>query len=215
MMDLEDIDFKYQNLKITLANQVYQPAEDTFQLLESIEIEKNDRILEIGTGTGIIALKCATKKTNIIATDINPKAIKIAKKNYKQNKENLKGKIEFIKTNLFKDIDKEKKFDKIIFNPPYVSIKNEKIRIKEKWLNQATDGGPDGLKTLKKFIKKLPLYLKKPDGKAFFITSSSSNLTKVKKYINCSHLKSKILSEKKHESETLYVYQINHIKKIK
>jgi len=57
-------------------------------------------VLDIGTGTGILALVAAQKGASVIASDINDKAIEIAKKNAALNDV----KIEFRKSDLFENI---------------------------------------------------------------------------------------------------------------
>jgi len=76
-------------------------------------------ILDMGTGSGCIAITLATKlknkKIHITAADISATALAVAKKNARFHKAN----ISFIKTNLFSNL-KSKKFDLIIANLPYV-----------------------------------------------------------------------------------------------
>ncbi|MCK4995751.1 MAG: hypothetical protein KAR55_02585, partial [Thermoplasmatales archaeon] len=61
--------FHYKSLLIETHSEVYDPAEDTYLLLDAIDIKKNDSVLEIGTGCGIIALECARIGANVICTD--------------------------------------------------------------------------------------------------------------------------------------------------
>lgn len=82
-------------------------------------INKNSykTVLDIGTGSGCIACTLA-EKTNccVSASDISEKALNIAKENAK----NLFQNIEFIQSDLFNEIENERKFDLIISNPPYI-----------------------------------------------------------------------------------------------
>ncbi len=81
---------------------------------------KNPKIAEIGIGSGVISIMLALflKPKKIVATDINPYAIKIAKHNLK--KYNLSN-IHIFQTSYLDGIDEE--FDIIVSNPPY--IKND------------------------------------------------------------------------------------------
>ena len=104
------------------------PRQDTEILVEkALEILKdieNPKILDIGTGTGIIgitiALECESSK--VIGIDISDKALEVSKRNKEVQK--VKN-IEFLKSNLFQNIE-YKRFDMIISNPPYIS-ENEVI----------------------------------------------------------------------------------------
>ena len=62
--------------------EVYEPAEDTFLFAENLQVGRRDRVLEIGTGTGIIAIIVSRKCSTVIATDINPPAIDLYAKNF-------------------------------------------------------------------------------------------------------------------------------------
>ena len=87
---------------------------------EILKTIKNPKILEIGVGSGIISVMLAIliKDIEIIAVDINDKAIKLAKSN--AIKHGVEDKITFIESDLFEnvpDID----FDMVISNPPYIA----------------------------------------------------------------------------------------------
>lgn len=85
------------------------------------------KIIDIGTGSGCIAIMLAKKLPNaeITASDISENAIKVAKFNAK----NLK--IKFVISDIFQNI--EEKFDIIVSNPPYISIKEkENLQIEVK-----------------------------------------------------------------------------------
>lgn len=129
-------------------------------------VEKNDYVLDLATGSGIIALFCADKAKKVIGTDINPKAITFAKFNAILN--NLEDKVEFRLGDLFKPVRGEK-FDLIIWNGPTIATPN----IPEKYPIYCF-GGADGLDFTREFIKKAPNYLK-PEGKMQWLDPSLGN----------------------------------------
>lgn len=101
------------------------PRPETEILVENaVEIlkdrDKEVKVLEIGTGSGIISVMLALliKDIKIIAVDINEKALELAKQNAK--KHNVEDKIEFRLSNLFENVS-EYKFDMLISNPPYIA----------------------------------------------------------------------------------------------
>jgi len=113
---------EFYGLKFKTASGVLIPRPDTEILVgktaENIG-DKNISILEIGTGSGCIAVSIAHKCRNvkIMATDISETALKTALLNAENN--NVSKNIEFIKHDIL--IDKfNRKFDLIVSNPPYI-----------------------------------------------------------------------------------------------
>jgi release factor glutamine methyltransferase len=128
---------------------VYPPSDDTFLLLSIIDPRKDERILEMGCGTGMIALHCAKAGGSVTAVDINPKAVDCTRANAEINGLDIK----VLHSDLFLDV--EGSFDLIIFNPPYVpdEIRGE---IERSWA-----GGKDGVRVLERFLKDSPKHLAK------------------------------------------------------
>ena len=175
---------------------IYEPSDDSFLLNETLikflkSKNKNISILDMGSGSGIQVYTCKNLNFNdILAVDID----KIAVDNLLKN--NLKA----IKSNLFKNI-KDKKFDLIIFNPPYLpEDSREPIDLKLQ-----TTGGKEGYEIINKFLKDAINFLK--------ISSSIlllfSSLSKPKIILN----KAKslgynytLVANKKIPFEELYVY---------
>ena len=199
--------FHYNNLIIELHPEVYEPAEDTFLLLESIQIKPGDKVLEIGTGCGLISLQCASLGANVVCTDINPYALALTKRNYIKNKSFIKGGFEIRKSDLFSKIKDDEKFDVIIFNPPYLPTKKNELVGGSGWFDIATNGGIDGLSLTKKFIEGLKKYIN-DNGKAYFVFSSLSNRKKIDLYLSKYRLKAKIVSDCRFNDETIFVYCI-------
>ena len=114
-----NVDFYDINLLVN--KNVLIPRFETEYLVEkTINYAKNLKepldILDIGTGSGAIAITLAKHiPSNVLATDISEKALKVAKENAKRN--NVK--IEFKQSDILKNV--KGKFDIIISNPPYIS----------------------------------------------------------------------------------------------
>jgi release factor glutamine methyltransferase len=198
-------EFHYKKLHINLDAKVYDPAEDTFLLLDTIQYSHQDSVLEIGTGCGIIALSCAQNGAQVIATDINPFALLLAAKNIHKNKELLHGTIELVRGNLFNIIKKHTTFDIIIFNPPYLPTSlQEKL---PGWINHAYDGGKNGTTIIELFIFELKEYFKS-NGSCFFVGSSLQNLNKIQSCMEKTDLTHKIINQQLIGDEHIQIYHI-------
>ena len=114
-----NVDFYDVNLMVN--ENVLIPRFETETLVEKTinyakKLKEPLDILDIGTGSGAIAITLAKHiPSNVLATDISEKALKVAKENAKRN--NVK--IEFKQSDILKNV--KGKFDIIISNPPYIS----------------------------------------------------------------------------------------------
>ena len=123
-------------------------------------------ILEIGTGSGAIAIALAKEVKDIflIATDISRDALVLARENAKSA--GIQDQIKFVNGDLFGPLhpSKEKKpFDFILSNPPYIirhEIGSLAKEVREYEPTIALDGGEDGLEFYRHLISQAPFYLR-------------------------------------------------------
>lgn len=155
---------EFMKLDFYVDENVLIPRQDTEILVEEAisycKKEKKDhiKILDLCTGSGAIAISIKRYVPNceVIATDINKKALEVAKKNAKKNGV---ADIIWIESDLFEKL--EGSFDLIVSNPPYIKkeeIKNLDIQVQKEPII-ALDGGEDGLIFYKKIIQLAPNYL--------------------------------------------------------
>lgn len=197
--------FHLNDLVIELHPEVYEPAEDSFLLIEALKINPRDKVLEIGTGCGLIALECSRRGANVICTDINPNAIKLVRKNANTNRHLLKGILKVRQGDLFSVINNDELFDVIIFNAPYLpTTKKERVG---GWFDKATNGGKDGIEVTLRFIKSVREYLT-DKGRAYFIFSSLSDRSKLEKYLKKEGFNYEIISSQNFDFETIDIYLI-------
>ncbi len=115
---------KFYNLDFKLNRNVLIPRPETEELVKIALNHTFNDVLDVGTGSGCIAITLAKKtNANITGIDICKNAILTAKENSRIN--NVK--VNFLKKNIF-NYNPIKKFDLIISNPPYV-LESEKILI--------------------------------------------------------------------------------------
>lgn len=144
---------EFMGLDFYVDENVLIPQPDTEILVEkAIEIAETtqkNKILDMCTGSGCIAISLAKKINNaqIIAVDISNNALNVANKNAINN--NVENKIKFINSDMFNNI--EEKFDIIVSNPPYIETETiNKLGIEvQNEPHLALDGGIDGLKFYK------------------------------------------------------------------
>lgn len=158
---------EFMNLKFYVDENVLIPQPDTEILVEEVikrinEIKKEKiiKVLDLCTGSGAISIsikKYVNENVEVYATDISEKAIKIAKKNAKNNDV----KVNFILSDMFENI-KEDDFDIIVSNPPYIESKTISTLSKEVQNEPhiALDGGEDGLKFYKIVAENANKFLK-------------------------------------------------------
>lgn len=153
----------FMGLEFFVDENVLIPRPDTETLVEEVlkRLRKGDVIIDIGTGSGAIAISIAKyfKNCTVYAVDISKKALEVAKYNAKMH--GVLDKIVFIESDVFSNVSKDLKFDFIVSNPPY--IKRSEIETLQKEVKKepiiALDGGPDGLLFYKKIIKEGPFYI--------------------------------------------------------
>lgn len=114
-------------------------------------------IVDVGTGTGCIIISLArsleTPQARYFATEICPKALKVAQKNLEYHQ--VEDQINLKKGNLLEPIPSKTKFDLIIANPPYIPqydlpILQESVRKYEPTI--ALDGGPNGASIIRELL---------------------------------------------------------------
>ena len=110
--------YSYAGIHLEIPPEVFHPGFffSTKYLLAYIRRRKlhDKTFLELGAGSGLIAMYAARQHSKVTATDINPVAIEYLNKNAASNKVNL----EIISSDLFEHIPAQK-FDWIVINPPY------------------------------------------------------------------------------------------------
>ncbi len=96
---------------------VVLPTVQSLYLLTHWKIFDGETVLDLGTGSGVQAVFAADKASVVVATDINPAAVKMARLNAKRNGAN--NIIDVRQGDLFAPINKDEKFDVILFNIDY------------------------------------------------------------------------------------------------
>lgn len=158
---------EFMSLDFAVESGVLIPRPDTECIAEAvIENVSGGNILDIGTGSGAIAVSLAKyiPESTVTAIDISDKALETARHNAQTNGIS----VEFIKADIFK-FDTDRIFDCVVSNPPYIEtgeISGLMRDVKDFEPITALDGGADGLI----FYRKIADFCKtnlKPGGKIF------------------------------------------------
>ncbi|MFH1770283.1 MAG: HemK2/MTQ2 family protein methyltransferase [archaeon] len=165
---------------------IYEPREDSFLLQKHIKDYAKGSVLDMGTGSGILAEEAIKYTDKVLAADINKEAIK------------KHSKIEFRQSNLFSNV--KESFDLIIFNPPYLPSCAKDSDI-------ALDGGKEGYELIEKFLKQAKKHLNK-NGVILLLFSSFSKKEKIDKVLKEENYSYKEIAKEHIHFEDLYVYEI-------
>ena len=154
---------EFYGLRFDVNKKVLSPRMETEILVEEAikKIRECDlrTVLDLCTGSGAIAVTVA-KYTDckVAASDISKQALAVAQGNADKNDV----KVDFILSDLFKGLKKNKKYDIIISNPPYIKsgdIEKLDIEVKKYDPRLALDGGEDGLDFYRQIVEDSPRHL--------------------------------------------------------
>jgi release factor glutamine methyltransferase len=95
--------------------QVFPPMSELLGQAVLREVRGADRVLDMGTGSGVNAILAASESTEVVAVDISPVAVECARRNAASNA--VASRIAFRESDVFERV--EGRFDLIIFDPPF------------------------------------------------------------------------------------------------
>ncbi len=193
----------YDDLIFQVFEHVYEPAEDSFLVAETLTktVKEDDTVLDIGTGCGLLAVIAARNAKKVMASDINPHAVKCAKVNAASN--NVASKITFFQGDLLQPIPKTAKFNIIVFNAPYLPCSQSEQRT---WIGRAWAGGSLGRQFIDRFIAEAPGYLKK-NGRILLVQSSLACIDETLRRFKAKNFAATVIADKKVAFETIVVVQ--------
>lgn len=166
-------------------NNEYLPQQDSGPL----------SILDIGTGSGVLAVVCASHGHNVTATDVSSAAIECAE--YNAVACSYKGRIEIRQGDLFAPVG-ERRFHRILWNPPFFAGKP----VTQFELSWRSDDAID------RFAAELPNHLM-PGGRALIIWSSQSDTATLCERLRLHGLTPRLLRDAHFGVERLAIYEIS------
>jgi release factor glutamine methyltransferase len=182
----------HRNKTVHILPDVYEPAEDSFLLVDALLkiIDDKNSLLEVGCGSGILSVFAKDHFQKVVATDINPHAAHCAR---------LNG-IDVVRTDLFAGICGT--FDMVVFNPPYLpTSEDEHIG---GWDDLMLNGGPDGRDTIRRFVAEVGAHLN-PNGQVLMLISSLTGIKEVCNLMQYAGMSVHIVAESRYFFEKLIV----------
>jgi release factor glutamine methyltransferase len=147
---------EFYSLEFLVTRDVLVPRPETEMLVDRVRELEPRRLLDLGTGSGCVAIACAVHlpACDVTATDVSPAALAVAR----ANAERHGARVRFLQGDLFAPLAADERFDVIVSNPPYVRAA-EAARVATHEPRLALDGGPDGLALLARVIGGAPRHL--------------------------------------------------------
>jgi release factor glutamine methyltransferase len=142
MLRLEDFVMEFLEAGERVST-VYEPRDDSFLLLEALaEVSlEGMKVLDMGTGSGILAAYSALRGAEVTASDIDSKAIRALG----TLSQRLGVRLKLVVCDLFAEINDQ--FDLVVFNPPYLPSGGVD--------DPTVDGGDHGTRVVKRFLDEL------------------------------------------------------------
>lgn len=225
---------KYTHLTSNDFDHVYEPAEDSFLLLDALEdelpflIAKKPQIcVEIGPGSGIIISALAKylnyQSAGFFAVDINKYACDATCKTAKENKVT----VEVLNMDLLSSF-KPNSIDLLVFNPPYVPTSSDESTVKpetskfydkdceeifssrsddQKMLIKSWAGGADGCEIINRVLLSLK-YILAPGGVFYLLLLRENKPEKISRFLEDEGFEVAQVKERKIPGEHLFVLKI-------
>jgi release factor glutamine methyltransferase len=188
---------KRWGVEICWNKMVYDPSDDTFLLLEYINENKREfygrRILELGTGTGIVGLyMLLSGARDVVMTDINPYSLEAAKCTLSIHKKSIGDLNSFSYTiigcDMLECFRKKSLFNVIVFNPPYLPTPCKDSLLELSWCN--------GFAVISRFLEYLNSYLT-GEGKVLLVVSDKLPVGHILSRLSGSGFKVDLVAERK------------------
>jgi release factor glutamine methyltransferase len=177
-----------EQFEIEVFDGVYPPSEDTYLLLDAVNVMSDDLVVEVGCGAGLGAVIAASKARLVLAVDISGEAVKNTRRNLQKN--GLEQTAETFQSDLLSAISTENKFSIILFNPPYLPADGN---ITE--LDHMHIGGQEGSELTQRLIIEASHHLL-DGGRLFLVVSSLANTKAIVKTLESNGFETEYLAKR-------------------
>ncbi len=186
---------EFNKYKICVNDETYEPSDDTELLLDIIKINKGEKVIDVGSGTGILGLHSLFQGAKeVIFVDINPLATEATLCTLRMYPFTS---YHILNCNLMECFRYNVNFDVAIFNPPYLPYEEY-----SRWIEYSWSGGKTGVDILVMFLKSVKAK------RIYTLYSSLDDEDYLKKTINELKYRISLRKEKTIGFETLYALEI-------
>lgn len=165
------------------------------EYLLSAEIPSSSSVLDLGTGSGVVAIVVAPRVSGVVATDVNAGAVRCARINAILNR--VEDRVQVREGDLFAPVAGEQ-FDLVLFNPPYFA--GEPRDVPDRAFRSPDMAG--------RFARELKNFLK-PEGSALLLLSTRGQMELFLRELSGNSLAWESVSEKRRIGETLRIYLVS------
>lgn len=156
---------EFYGLEFEVTPDVLIPRPETETLVDLALVRQPGTIVEVGTGSGCVAVSLAVHlaRALICAIDVSPAALAVAQRNAERH--GVSERVRLMVGNIL--IPRPELADLIVSNPPYVSTgdcASLPISVRDHEPRLALDGGPDGLLVVEQLLAQAPAVLKPGGG---------------------------------------------------
>lgn len=197
---------RYGPHKVRVMGKRYEVSEDVFNprfyytsefMARHIIVSSLDSVLDIGTGSGIQAITAGAQASSVIAVDINPEAVRFARRNVKAH--GLEAVVSVMEGDLFSSLNRNQLFNVILFTPPYLEGMPETV-----FDNALFDRGKV---LIRRFFEDAQKYLK-PGGYVQMLYSSIADPERALEIASALGWDPKRVASQKTGSEEFYIYRL-------
>ncbi|MDO8673310.1 MAG: methyltransferase [Dehalococcoidia bacterium] len=168
------------------------------QTINADLIPAGARVLDMGTGSGIVAILAATWADRVLAVDISPEAVRCARINVLLNE--VEDRVEVFEGDLFLPVQ-DQRFDVVLFNPPYFRGTP----------HSDLDRAWRSIDVVERFAAGLPDHLK-PDGCALVVLSTDGDTISFLRAFEANRLTIGVVAQRDLGNEVLAVYRLTSTK---
>ena len=191
--------FRYGGLRLSVPAGVFHPgvffSTPVFlDFLDTIDFQ-HKKVLDVGTGSGALALLAARKGAAVTALDISLPALEAARQNAAANGLTIR----LAQSDLF-DALPPQHFDLILINPPYYA------RTPGNDAERAFFAG-EGLEYFEKLFRQLPAFLL-PASRVYMILSEDCDLKKIQELVGLNRLSLRCILERKKWGESQFIFEV-------